>query len=766
MSTRRFLSSGLMTLFLLSGFLFANAAFGQGVLIWDGPVPLPRPHMPRPAEANYRITHIGVEGRIQDQIADIQISQTFHNCGSRVIEAQFVFPLPEGGAIDQLTLMVNGHELSGKLMNRDEARRRYEAIVRANRDPALLEWIGHGMFQTSVFPIPAGETRTVTLHYSQLLKRDHDLTEFVFPLSTAKYTAGPIDELSVNLAVSSSTALKNLYSPSHDIGIKRNGKKRANIILSQKHVVPTSDFRLYFDTKEGDVSADLLSFKDDSKEEGYFLLLASPEIKAAMDERVAKTVLFVVDKSGSMSGKKIEQARDALKFVLNNLRKDDLFNIVAYDSKVEEFRPELERYNDETREEALAYVDGLYAGGGTNIHEALSRGLSMLKDNERPTYVLFLTDGRPTNGITNETQIASAAKSANTCRARMMAFGVGHDVNSRLLDRLSRDGFGTSEYVTPDEDIEEHVAKIYNRISSPVLSHAKVAFDSGEGGKGPKVSRLYPDGEFDLFEGEQLVIVGRYKRAGDVTIKLTGKVGDRQETYTFDGELTDETNRQSRVFVAKLWATRRIGELIDELDLHGRNQELVDELIALSTKHGILTPYTSFLADETTVPSLAMDGAAFSNNSAVARDNLQALEAESGADAFAQRAIKQNLKQSNRGGGVGGYSGQLPAPALAGGRPAPGNAAQPVSGPVQVEEVIRNSGVQTLYKRGKLVVTPETAEVDVEKEKDQIQVVQRFSDDYFKLIAANTVSENNLLSQQGPEENLLVKLRGQVYLIE
>lgn len=741
----------------LVSLLVVQSASAQGVLIWDRPIPLPRPFRPAPPEANYKVSQISIDARLQDQVADVQVSQTFHNCGSNTIEARFTFPLPYDGAIDQLTLMVDGQELTGKLLSKEEARKRYEAIVRSQRDPALLEWIGSGLFQTSVFPIPGGESRTVTLHYSQLLRKDHELTEFRFPLSAARYSSQPLESLDIRISISSKSALKNIYSPTHSVQIKHGGKRQATVAHHAKNIVPTSDFRLFFDAKDSEVAVSLLSYRNpDDKEDGYFLLLASPEMKTDDAERPAKTVLFVVDKSGSMSGKKIEQAREALKFVLNNLRKNDLFNIVAYDSKVETFRPELERFNKTSREEALAYVDGLYAGGGTNIHDALTQSFSMLQDPHRPTYILFLTDGKPTNGQTNESQIAAAARKANSVHARLMSIGVGYDVNSRLLDRLSREGFGVSEYVTPDEDIEEHVARVYNRISAPVLTKAALTFERAKGNEKSIVNRLYPAGTFDLFEGEQLVVVGRYRKPGDVTITLTGSFGDQEQTYTFEGEFAKKSGSSTHAFVEKLWATRRIGELIDELDLNGKNSELIEELVALSTRHGILTPYTSFLADETVTPSLAGGSDGMRRNRALANDRLSSLESVTGQSAFEQRQLKQSFRNAAQApqGGLGGIAPSSPVT----------DSAQPQSAPVN--EVIRNTGVQTLYKRGQLVVTPETADLDLEQDKSSIQKIARYSDEYFALVSSNTAAENELLSQQQPDEHLLVKLRDQVYLIE
>lgn len=774
-------------------------SYGQGVLvITNEHVRLPRP-TPRPQEMTYAIEKLSVEGRISGQVADIQVSQTFRNSGSGTIQAQFMFPLPYDGAIDAMTLMVNGEELPARLMKADEARDRYQSIVRSQRDPALLEWVGTGMFQTSVFPIPAGETRTVSIHYSQLLRKDNDLAEFLFPMSTARYTSQPVQEVRVHLVIESETNLKNIYSPTHSIEIKRPTGKRATVDYHREHVIPDADFRLFFDAKQGDVSATLLTYRPDDDEDGYFLMLASPEFKADQEKQQAKTVMFVVDKSGSMSGKKIEQARDAAKFVLNNLHEGDLFNIIAYDSTITSFLPELEVYNKDSRAEALAYVEGLFAGGGTNIYDSLQQALKNLQDKKQPSYILFLTDGRPTSGETNESQIAAVAREANKVRARMLTFGVGFDVNSRLLDRLSRENHGSGEYVRPDEDIEEHVAKVYNRISSPVMTSVNLSFEMDERSPGKAVNRVYPGGELDLFAGEQLAIVGRYRKMGAVKIELTGSVQGQEQVFTFPGKFKKKSGDHSNSFIAKLWATRRIGELIDEIDLNGKNEELINELVMLSTKHGILTPYTSFLADETVRPELASD-----SNRRLTRMSLDGLSETSGESAFNQRGFKQQLKGSfgsdsatlspvqnssgsrttrptprfNSGGGGGGFLGGSPStpapanrplttePAAASGTVGRTAGSADEAAPVDVKEIVRKSDTQTVYKRGKLLVTPETASIDLEKDKKRITTIVRFSKEYFELTDANTSAENELLTLQEEGEELLVQLRWKIYLIK
>jgi Ca-activated chloride channel family protein len=371
-------------------------------------------------------------------VAQVQVSQSFVNTGSAQMEVSFVFPLPYDGAIDRMTFMVDGKEYDAKLLKKEDARRIYEGYVRQNRDPALLEWIGYGMFQTSVFPVPAGAERKVSLRFSQLLRKNHQLTDLMIPLSTAKYTSQPVEKLAINVAVETAAELKNVYSPTHAINVQRPDNKHAVVKFEATNTVPTTDFRLLFDTADGKLGASLLSYRPDANDDGFYLLLASPEVKADNDERPAKTVIFVVDRSGSMSGKKIEQAKEALKFVLNNLRQGDMFNIVAYDSTVEAFKPELQKYDDETRKAALGFVDGLYAGGSTNIDGALTSALSMITDESRPNYILFMTDGLPTAGETNEAKIVANTKQNNKRRVRMINFGVGYDLNSRLLDRGGR----------------------------------------------------------------------------------------------------------------------------------------------------------------------------------------------------------------------------------------------------------------------------------------------------------------------------------------
>ncbi|MFI5454147.1 MAG: VIT domain-containing protein [Isosphaerales bacterium] len=748
-----------------------------------------------PIGHSYEIREVRIDGRVRDQVAEVQVSQTFHNPGSFQLEAEFLFPLPEEGAIQNFVLMVDGRELTGRLLPKDEARRIYEEVVRSKRDPALLEYMGRGLYRTSIFPIPPGADRKVTMRYTQLCKRDRDVVAFSYPLGTQKFTAKPIQRLIVSASIQSREAIKSVYCPSDDVAIQRFGDREVRVSLERRDVVPSNDFRLVYSLADGALGASVLSVRPTDSEDGYFLVLASPEVKPPDTKPLPKTVVFIIDRSGSMAGKKIEQARKTLKSVLNNLRDEDLFNIVVYDDRAESFKPELQRYGSGVRDEAERFVDNIREGGSTNIDSALKTALAMIHDTSRPSYILFLTDGLPTAGETRELSIAENCRQSNPRRARIFCFGVGYDVNARLLDRLSGGNSGTSEYVKPDEDIETHVGRFYSKMTSPVLAdiHLELA--------GIDVNRTYPRDIPDLFEGAQIVWAGRYRQSGRTTIRVTGKVGGERRSLEFPAELAGASFGSSYDFVERLWAVRRLGDLIDQIDMHGQNRELVDELVSLSTKYGILTPYTSFLADE------RVQIHALGENRLRAGEALQALGDVSGSSGVTQRRDKQALMQAARAPSAEyeSFSRSLPAatPAqqgaagdgaalqlgsrergssaaakarsggggqMAGGM---GGLARGGSGlargstfavPAQVEGKstegkVRQIGSKTFYWKDSRWVD---ASVTPDEDKTAT-VVNQFSDDYFRLARTQKAEYNQYLSLTEP---VTVKLDGKVYKIE
>ena len=349
--------------------------------------------------------------------------------------------------------------------------------------------------------------------------------------------------------------------------------------------------------------------------DAFYMLLAAPEAMPSTDQVVPKRMVFVFDRSGSMEGEKIEQARAALRFAVESLNEGDEFNIVDYGTTVRSFRGEAATIDSETRVQALEYVDSIEAVGGTNIHDALTRALEMMRDDDRAEMVVFLTDGKPTIGETNSEQILQDLSEENSTAARIFVFGVGHEVNTLLLDRVAGDHGGTTSYVKPGEDIEASVSAFYSKVSSPVLADLTVSFD------GVTPHDFYPRELPDLFRGGQIVQLGRLGGHGPVTVELSGQLMGEQLAFVRSIDVEPSSGASGSEFLPRLWATRKVGFLLGQIRQNGEDDELVDEIVSLSKEYGIITPYTSFLIieDDPPVP--------------IAEDPI--LRAESGADAVA-----------------------------------------------------------------------------------------------------------------------------------
>ncbi|WP_171190016.1 VIT and vWA domain-containing protein, partial [Alienimonas chondri] len=656
----------------------------------------PRPGFP----STWEVTELTAHADVTGQSASVRLSQTFKNVGSQPLEARLLFPVPPNAAVRELTLLVDGKELTGTLQKAGEARETYEAIVRRNRDPALLEYAGYGLYRTSVFPIPQGASRTVQLRYTQLLGVREGLVDLTLPVGSAGSNGVGAKKVEVTASVTTESPLKVVYSPTHAMDVERPTDKTASAKLSLTNVSGREDVRLLFGTAEGLVGLNVLTFRDPDAEsaegdektaddDGFFLLLAAPEVPKPDAAPPARSIVLVVDTSGSMAGEKMEQARNAASFIVGRLRESDTFNVIAYSSTVTSFRPEMEKGNADGRKAGQAFVANLRSGGGTDINGALTKALDMIprssKDGagDRPTYLLFLTDGKPTSGVTDEQQIAKNVAAANDAgdqdvKARMFTFGVGYDVNARLLDRLSNGGRGVSAYVAPEEDVEAAVSDLYAKIAAPVLTDLVLDFARKGNATGAALNRILPTDLPDLFSGQQLSIVGRYaggKKNLKGTFTLTGtSTGSDGEELSFSLPVTlPADSDDSADFLPALWATRRIGELLDRIDLDGENPELVEELVALSTRYGILTPYTAFLAEE----EVRLDALALNRGMARRRLN-ESLARTDGAFGISQRAGKQAFKSSGRAADAAESSRLFSV----GGSPAPPVPAAPSSGGV------------------------------------------------------------------------------------
>jgi len=568
--------------------VFVVDLFADGFIV---PVPRPRESIP-PLTVKYH--RVNVE--IINQVAKTSIDQVFINNHNRDIEGIFIFPLPERASISEFSMYIGGKKVEGEILDRDKARRIYEDIVRRMKDPALLEYVGRNMFRARVFPIPANGEKRIQLSYTEVIKAERNLIRYVYPLNTEKFSLRPLQEVTISVEISSKIPLSNVYSPSHNVSVRKEGKGKARVGFEGKNIKPEKDFVVYYSLSEDDIGLSFMNWE--GPEDNYYMLLASPSYVGKKDKILSKNLIFVLDSSGSMSGKKIKQAKEAVRFIISHLDKKDGFSLVDFDDGVSLFSSEIIPASRENIERALRFVDEVEDSGGTNINDALLQALEVIEPGEGPNYILFLTDGLPTVGITGTAEILKNINKANELKTRIFVFGVGYDVNTELLDRISSDNRGTSVYVAEDENLEVAVSNYYEKISSPLLSDLKIDF------KGIEVRDTYPRVMPDLFKGSQLVLIGKYAGKSKVTVVLSGKVGKEAKRFVLkDQELI---KAESYNFLPRLWATRRIGYLIEEIRLLGTNKELVDEVKKLGLKYGIVTPYTSFLVTEKERRSLDM----------------------------------------------------------------------------------------------------------------------------------------------------------------
>ena len=554
---------------------------------WPHPIPRPRPYVFAPLEVN---SH-KVNTRITDQVAVTAIEQEFYNPNSQRLEGTFVFPIPKGAQLDKFSMEIDGKPVQAELLGADKARGIYEEIVRKMKDPALMEYEGRDVLKLRIYPFEPNSKKRITLSYTQVLKADSGMLDYVLPMNADKYSSKPIKSVSVKVQVETKRPLKTIYSPSHSVEVKRDGANRATVGYEAGDVMPDADFQLYFAPEKDEIGVNLMTYKTGG-DDGYFLLLASPGMDVKAKQIVSKDVVFVLDTSGSMAGKKIEQARKALQFCAENLNEGDRFEILRFSTEVEPLFNSLVPVTKENKTKANNFIKDLKATGGTAIDEALKKALALESNKEgRPFVIVFLTDGMPTVGTTDPEQILKGVQERNKDRRRIFCFGIGTDVNTHLLDRIAEETRAFSQYVLPEEDIEVKVSGFFSKINEPVLANPTLNFTADI-----RATKMYPSPLPDLFKGEQLVLVGRYSGKGSSALEIEGSMNGEKKKFTFDVKFPAESSEHD--FIPRLWATRRVGYLLDEIRLHGENSELKDEVTELARKYGIVTPYTAYLIVE------------------------------------------------------------------------------------------------------------------------------------------------------------------------
>lgn len=730
--------------------LIAPNIFAQGVIVpivcdvrpCRPPRPIPRP-IPLPNVLP--VKSINIETKIVGQVATTHIEQVFRNDTQFTLEGTYFFPLPESAAISEFSIWEDGKKLVGEVRTREEARRIYDQIVRSQRDPGLLEYVGKDLFQASIFPIPPNSDKKLELIYSQVLKADSGTIAYRYPLGTGRNlwrNQNPSIEnirrdmppqkfgtISGKIEISSDRALRNIYSPSHSIEVSRRGERAAIITFETKE--NDNDLELFFNHSDDDLGMSVLTYREPGKD-GYFLLLLSPRDKLSEKEIVNKDIVFVLDTSGSMADAgKMEKARAAMLFGIRTLNENDRFNIVSFAGDEKLMEPNLIRADKGGRSRGEEFVNSLKPGGGTNINDSLIASLKLFDRSERPKMLVFMTDGLPTVGERNTERIIENLGKAKKVDVRIFPFGFGYDVNTTLLDKIGTENGGISDYVQPKEDLEVKVSNFFSRVSSPVLSGLELDL------AGIAAESVYPRKLGDLFRGMQLAVIGRYRNTSDlrnIEITFRGKSGNVQRIFKFNG-LNLPLRSTENEFLPRLWATRRVGWLIEEIRINGETKELKDEVVELGTRYGIVTPYTSYLAADGRMIATSRDTRG--------RAMLAPGAAERVAAVSGEEAVRMSVQQNRQ---------KMSASVSINER---GSAEDQVL--VRSTATNRFIGSRNFFLENNVWVD---SEFTADRKLSETQVVF-MSDDYFQLIERET----ELARYFSLGEQVVVVLRGRVYRV-
>jgi Ca-activated chloride channel family protein len=551
-----------------------------------------------------RTHHVTVT--IEDGHAVTRVEQEFYNPHDVPIVGHYLFPVPPEAMLSRFQAAVDGQDQEVARQDAAATNAALYAAMAQQHDPSLLQYSD---WESLAFDLslPPGGSRRMSLEYEQVLVPTGGLYHYRYVLSTERYSSQPLEEVSVTVDLQSSSGLATVYSSSHEVTTERLGAGRVRVSWVAQNANPAEDFELYFAPAEGGFGGGLLTGERDGQD--HFLFLFSPETEPRQAAVLPKDILFVIDRSGSMAGEKIEQARSALHFILDQLGHDDRFTILSFNDQVSVWKQGLHQVDKGTVQEAGEYLDRLAADGSTDLEAALQTALEIhLGTPQRGALrtVVFLTDGLPTAGITDEALITRMVSQTNTAaEARLHVFGVGYDVNTRLLDRLAADSGGTVTYVQPGENLELALTDFFGKIAHPLLTDLEVEFE------GLEATDLYPQTLPDLFEGSSLLLAGRYRIAdqpagdGMITVRVHGWAGNERREYVYHFDLEKTVGHD---FVPRLWATRRVGALLDQVRVEGTSLALEAEIRELGLSYGIVTPYTTFVIEGQT------DGAASTVN--------------------------------------------------------------------------------------------------------------------------------------------------------
>ena len=525
-----------------------------------------------------------VDVAIVDQVATTTLVQVFRNDTERPLTGTYLLPLGPAASVQEYAFWAGGRRVVSTVGEKADAQETFEGASDRGEAASIVDQTDENTFTARFTELAPGELRRFEVVYSELLPYEAGKVRYSHPLDYAESGLPPVDDLRVSVRVEDGKPITAVRAPSWPARVDSAGDAWL-VDARMQDAVPSADFELEYEVQSKDFGLTFRTFHGGG-DEGFFVAMVAPQEEASDDEIVRKDVAFVFDTSGSMSGPKIDQARKALKAALNLMNPGDGVYLLAFSSSTNPFKGKTDELDEPLRIDASSFVDSLEARGGTNIHDAVLTALDILRPSERPTALVFLTDG---NGNKRPADILQAVEQANPERkTRVFTFGVGDDVNTAFLERLGRENRGGFTHITSGTPIDQAVGDFYSSIAKPVLTD--LSFDFGD----IVPNRTYPAMVPDIHQGQRLVLTGRYRGTGATTLTVAGTIGGEARTLALPVSFANDDREHP--WVARLWARRRADHLLAEARMYGETTEIREEVVALSTEYSFATPYTSLVA--------------------------------------------------------------------------------------------------------------------------------------------------------------------------
>ncbi len=541
---------------------------------------------------NLELTSVTVEVQIDERIARTRTDQIFTNHAEWEVEGIYEFTLPEGAIITDLVLWIDDKRIQGLILEKEEARQTYDAIVAQRIDPALIEQLAPNQFRLSIFPFPANGSRRVEFEYMQLLEARSGRLNYTFPLAPETDQPLQMELFVLRAQVRSQHAFEATTSGLPRLTeINRPDAHHANIFFGDEQIRPREDFTLTIRQTDDEPKPTVLSFAPQGNDSlGYYALWLPPLPELTQGDPLPQSLTFVIDISSSMQQGKLQAVKGALAAAIDELDATDLFNIVVFSHRADSFAAAPVPADPANKKAATAFINQQDALGVSNFEAGLGRAMQQAFPASRVNHVIFLTDGLPTLGEVELEPLSELVGQWAADRARLFTIGVGRDVDRGFLTGLAEEQRGEAYFLSEEGDIEAALQELFESLVFPVLLLDELRFDPVE------IHDVHPRGVEALAAGRELFQVGRYRGGGALTLNLTGHVGD--ETVSLDFPLEFTQTDVSGTLIPRLWAYQKVQALEGQIARFGEQQELLDDILTLGLDYRLVTRRTSLFAPD------------------------------------------------------------------------------------------------------------------------------------------------------------------------